>query len=207
MQLSALLILLYSCGSSENKNDNYKSPTKDSRNIISNELLIPEGWTTEQIIFPIDFASQINYKGSENLRFAKGWEDISSEEHWCYAFLWHLDGKPEINETILQQNLTDYYSGLVKKNIISRTIPSFKVMPTVAKIKTITTAMNDATTFSGTIHMLDYIAQSPIILNIVIHVKNCSEKDKTNIFFEVSPQALNHVIWTTLDKLNASICK
>ena len=207
VQLSALFILVYSCGNSENKNDDNKSPTKDPGNEISNKLPVPDGWTIEQIIFPIDFAPQINYKGLEDLRFAKGWEDISSDEHWCYAFLWHLDGKPEINENILQQNLTDYFSGLVKRNIISRTIPSFKVVPTVAKINTITTAANDAATFSGTINILDYIAQTPIILNVVIHIKNCGEKDKTIIFFEVSPQPSAHKIWETLDGLNNSICK
>jgi len=171
-------------------------------------LPIPAGWTTEKIIFPINFAPQINYDGTEDLRFAEGWEDIASEEHWTYAFLWYLDGKPVINDSTLQQNLTDYYSGLVKSNIDKRMIPAFKVVPTVAKISTTTTAVNDIATFSGTIKMLDYIAQTPMTLNAVIHLKNCSAPNKSILFFQISPKPTDHAVWKELNKLNEGIiCK
>lgn len=202
-----LSIFLVSC----NNNQSHKTEadtvsSKESSNAVPNKLLIPEGWTTEQIKFPIDFAPQINYKGSEELRFAKGWEDIVSEEHWAYAFLWTLDGSPIINDSTLQQNLTDYYSGLVKTNITSRSISSFKVVPTIVKVQSITTETGDTATFHATVNMLDYIAQKPIVLNVAIHLKNCSEPGTTKILFEVSPQPATHKIWTTLNSLNNSIC-
>jgi hypothetical protein len=210
LAVAALFIILSSCNNNtENKAYNDTIATTDSTKTISSyELPIPQGWTTERILFPIDFAPQIQYSGVEDLRFAKGWEDISSEEHWCYAFLWWLDGKPVITDTALQENLTNYYEGLVKRNITSRSIPAFKVIPTVAKINTATTATGDKTTFTGTINMLDYIAQTPMTLNCIIHIKDCGREDKTAIFFEVSPQKATHAIWQTLNDLNKNLlCK
>ncbi|CAN5753703.1 hypothetical protein BH10BAC2_BH10BAC2_07290 [soil metagenome] len=193
---TAFFIMLSSCSNNTNNKVSNDSIviTDSTKKITSYELTIPAGWTTERILFPIDFAPQIQYTGVEDLRFANGWGDISSEEHWSYAFLWWLDGKPVITDTALQENLTNYYSGLVKRNITSRSIPAFKVVSTVAKINTATTATGDIATFTGTIDMLNYIAQTPMTLNCIIHIKDCGREDKTAIFFEVSPQKATHDI-------------
>lgn len=208
--VAALFIMLSSCDNNkDNKTGNDNIATIDStKTPAAYALPIPAGWTTERIFFPIDFAPQIQYNGVEDLRFTKGWEDISSEEHWSYAFLWWLDGKPVITDTSLKKNLTDYYTGLVKRNITARSIPAFKVVPTVAKINTATTESGDIATFTGTVNMLDYIAQTPIKLNCIIHMKDCGREDNTALFFEVSPQQSTHAIWQTLNELNKNIvCK
>ena len=61
------------------------------KTVFSYKLDVPAGWNVERIPFPIDFAPGINYTGVEDLRFTPGWEDLTSEEHWSYAFLWWLD--------------------------------------------------------------------------------------------------------------------
>lgn len=210
MPLAVLFIMLSSCSNNKDskKSNDSIAATDSTIAIPSYELPKPAGWTTERIFFPIDFAPQIPYTGVEDLRFTNGWGDISSEEHWCYAFLWWLDGKPVITNTALQENLTHYYEGLVKRNITNRSIPAFKVVPTVAKINTATTASGDVATFTGTIDMLNYMAQTPITLHCIIHIKDCGREDKTAIFFEVSPQKSTHAIWQTLNDLNQNLlCK
>ncbi|MGH2566055.1 MAG: hypothetical protein ACRDE5_16170, partial [Ginsengibacter sp.] len=74
------------------------------------DFAVPTGWTTEHFSLPPDFAAQIPYKGVEDLRFTPGWGDTTSAEHWTYAFLWWLDGIAKIDESILEQNLKQYYS-------------------------------------------------------------------------------------------------
>lgn len=167
-------------------------------------LMIPSGWGLERFSLPPDFASQISYKGVEEIRFAPGWGEIKSEEHWSYSFLWWLDGKPTIDAKILQSNLTAYYSGLVARNITSRNIPTNKVVPTTVMIKKIKATANDLETYKGTISMLDYHTQESIILNCLIHVKDISTLNHTAIYFEISPQPFSHIIWNKMNEIGNS---
>lgn len=167
-------------------------------------LTVLPGWRVERIPFPIDFAPQLKYEGVEELRFAPGWDDVNSEEHWSYSFLWWLKGKPEIDAKILQSNLTDYYSGLVARNITKRNIPADKVVPTTAKIKKVKTASNDLETYEGTVSMLDYHTQKPMVLNCKIHVKDSKTPNNTAIYFELSPTPFSHSIWKKLNETGDS---
>jgi len=165
------------------------------------DLIIPNGWNVERFSLPPDFAPQIVYKGVEDLRFTPGWEDTLSEEHWSYAYLWWLEGNPKINVTALQENLKAYYSGLIARNIPRRNIPSNKIVPTNVTIKKIKTAPNDIETYSGAISMLDYIAQRPITLNCLVHVKDCKRQSHSAVFFEISPKPPGNNIWKEFDNI------
>ncbi|MFT3702712.1 MAG: hypothetical protein QM802_10095 [Agriterribacter sp.] len=165
------------------------------------ELIIPANWGVEKFSLPPDFASAISYKGVEDVRFAPGWGEIKSEEHWSYSFLWWLDGNPVVNAEGLQSALKDYYDGLVGRNIIERNIPSAKVVPTHVSVKKIKTAAGDIETFSGTISMLDYHTQLPIVLNSMMHVKDSKTKDHAAIYFEMSPKVLSHPVWQKMNEI------
>lgn len=131
-------------------------------------LDLPAGWGSERFSLPPEFASQINYKGVEEVRFAPGWADIKSDEHWSYSFLWWLDGKPKVDALILQANLKAYYTGLVARNIISRKIPENKIVPTIVVVKKIKNLSNDLESYNGTIRMLDYHTQQSMTLNCTV---------------------------------------
>lgn len=165
-------------------------------------LTIPEGWGVERFAIPIDFAPSIRYKGVEDIRFAPGWSDSKSNGYWTYAFLWHLEGRPESSPHIIEENLTAYYSGLVGRNIEQRKIPKEKLVELKVKIKQTSTGKGDLQTYSGTIAMLDYMAQAPMTLNCIIHIKSCpQEQNNTFIFYEISPRPLTDNIWKELQKL------
>ena len=157
----------------------------------------------KQFALPPDFAKQLSFKGVEDLRFFPGWGDPNSEEHWSYAFLWSLDGKPDIDAHVLQNNLTILYTGLIGRNIVPRKIPKEKLFPVEVNIQNIKTSAGDLKTFAGTVHMLDYITQTPMILNVRIHVKDCPDKMHSILLFEVSPKSADHPNWQKLDQLNA----
>lgn len=167
-------------------------------------LLKPKGWESEHFALPPDFAPQINFNGIEEIRFAPGWGDVKSEEHWSYSFLWWLEGAPKIDAAILQTNLKAYYAGLVGRNITSRNIPANKIIPTTASVKKIKTTSNDLETFAGTISMLDYHSQEPIILNCLIHVKDIKASDHSAIYFEISPKPFTHIVWKKMDEIGRS---
>ena len=160
-----------------------------------------EGWSIERFLIPIEFAPKIPYSGVEDLRFTQGWGNVKSEEYWSYAFLWYLDGKPEISAQIIESNLTIYYTGLVGRNIEPRKIPAEKIIPVKASVNKINNAAGDLNTFSGKIEMLDYMEQKPIILNCIIHHKSCLNQDKTFIFYEISPKPFTDKIWNRFNKL------
>jgi hypothetical protein len=165
-------------------------------------LATPQGWDVERFGIPIEFAPSISYKGVEDLRFAPGWSDSKSNGYWTYAFLWNLEGHPESNSQIIEKNLTAYYNGLVGRNIEKRKIPKEKLVPVKVTIKRTSTAKEDLQTYSGTINMLDYMAQMPITLNCIVHIKSCPLKqNNTFIFYQISPRPLTDNVWNELQNL------
>ncbi|GAB4002661.1 hypothetical protein GCM10028807_61680 [Spirosoma daeguense] len=167
-------------------------------------LPIPTGWTTERFLIPIDFAPQIPYKGIEELRFTPGWGKPNSPDYWSYAYLWWLEGNPQINAGSLQKHLTDYYNGLVNRNIADRHILTRKTTSTTVDIKKKSKNTDGEEYYSGTIAMFDYMAQANIILNCVIHVTNCTKQNRTAVLFELSPKPAEHTVWQKLHSLQTS---
>jgi hypothetical protein len=160
-----------------------------------------DGWGIERFLIPIEFAPGIKFSGVEDVRFTKGWGEVTSNEYWSYAFLWYLDGKPVINERDIEKNLAMYYDGLIGRNVEPRKIPAELVKPTKVTVKKIATQKGDQSTFSGTIDMLDYMQQKPVTFNCIVHQKLCDGQDKTFVFHEISPRPLTDSVWTALNKL------
>ena len=160
-----------------------------------------DGWTIERFEIPISFAPDIPYSGVEDIRFAKGWGDAKSGEYWTYAFLWYLNGKPEINERALEKNLMEYYNGLLASNIEKRKIQQEKLIFSKASVKKTTTYTGDANTYTAKIMMLDYMQQQPITLNCIIHTRYCAGQNYSFIFYEISPRPLTDSVWINLNKL------
>jgi hypothetical protein len=167
----------------------------------SYQLAAPQGWGVERFAIPIDFALAIPYKGVEDVRFTPGWGDPKTNEYWAYAFLWFLDGKPEITPQAMEKNLTAYYSGLIERNIDRRKIPKEKLVPVKVVLKKTTAETGDQETYSGTVDMLDYMEQKPITHNCVIHIKACPDKNNTFVFTQISPQPLTSDVWKSLKDL------
>lgn len=164
-------------------------------------LATPQNWGIERFPIPIEFAPSIPYKGTEDLRFAPGWSDSKSNEYWAYAFLWFLEGNPEVTPQVTEKNLTAYYTGLIGRNIDRRKIPAEKLFPVKVVIRKITVDKGDLQTYSGTINMLDYMEQKPITLNCSVHVRTCAGKNNIFVFYQISPQPLTSDVWKDLQKL------
>lgn len=169
------------------------------------KLPVPAGWTTEHFALPPDFAPTFTWKGVEDIRFHPGWSDTASKGYWAYSYLWWLDGTVEVNESVLKHNLEAYYSGLVGRNIVNRKIPAAKVITTTVTIKKAKTIKGDKETFTGSIRMLDYMTQRPMLLNCIVHVKDKYSKGKTAVLVAVSPQPVQHPLWNEFDSLSEGV--
>jgi len=164
-------------------------------------LPIPAGWTFERFLIPISFAPKISYKGVEDIRFTPGWGNVKTEEYWTYAFLWWLDDQPETDAGIISENLKAYYTGLIRVNTDSARAASEKEMPVTTSFQKIATYKGDLETYTGTVEMRDYMQRKPITLNCIVHLKFCTENNKTILFYELSPKPFTHKNWLGLNQL------
>ena len=164
-------------------------------------LPVPDKWSVERFSMPPDFARDIPYRGIEDVRFAPGWGDVKTGDYWAYAFLWRTEGNTEVSTAILEKSLKSYYAGLIARNITPRKIPDSKIVPTVVSIQIIKTFSGDLETYAGTISMLDYMEQKPMVLHVLIHKKNCPDKNHSFLFFEISPKPATDPIWQKLNTL------
>ena len=162
-------------------------------------LKVSKDWAIERFLIPIGFAPQIPYKGIEDIRFAPGWAKVKCDDYWSYAFLWYLEGAVKIDCEIIESNLKAYYTGLITIN--GSKISSEKVIPVEVSFTEVRIETGDLKSFIGTIRMLDYMEQKPIVLNCKVHLKSCFGENNTFIFYELSPRPLSHDIWLSLDKL------
>ena len=73
---------------------------------------VPEGWKSETIPFPLDFAPGLHHTGVEELRFSPGFANPEASDNWTYAFAWILEESATFTEATLAEELTAYFKGL-----------------------------------------------------------------------------------------------
>jgi hypothetical protein len=157
----------------------------------------PRGWNTEKIFFPIDFAKNIPFQGTEELRFTPGWGNSKTDEYWGYDLLWFVKGLKSVKKGDLDKYIMQYFNGLYLSNLKNKTnAPSGF---TKAGFKKAKAQQNDKETFKGGIKTLDFLTGQPIAFNAKVHVRNYPGVQHTAILFEISPQAYKNVVWDCLD--------
>jgi hypothetical protein len=196
---SYFLVLFLSCLCS--KTLAQSKPTFDGPSWKPPYQLELDSWGIERFPIPIDFAPSIKYSGVEDIRFTKGWSNQKSPDYWSYAFLWLLDNSPVQNVAVIQKNLNAYYDGLIARNIIKKNIPKAIIFKTKTKLHAAKTENGDLQTLDGTIHMLDYMEQKPMILHAKVHIKKCPGSSQLIVFYKLSPKPFTDEIWLKLNAL------
>jgi hypothetical protein len=74
---------------------------------------VPQGWRSETIPFPLDFAPSLAHRGIEELRFAPGFFDPAAPGYWSYAFVWRTEDAAVLDAAALGGELTAYFRGLI----------------------------------------------------------------------------------------------
>lgn len=156
-------------------------------------LTIEEPWRSEHLPFPISFAPSLDYKGIEEVRFAKGWGSPESGEFWTYAFLWYLDEDPKLSQSKLETDIEAYFDGLM--SVVGKDI---KDIP-----KTKATFTNDGMVYQGKARIYDaFFTKELITLQIDAVSEYCTQKEKYTVLFTISPQPRDHSVWKTLTTID-----
>jgi len=71
----------------------------------------PDGWRSETIPFPLDFAPTIPHKGVEMLRFPPGFATASAPDFWAYDFVWWIDDAT-LTAPVFEKETAEYFRGL-----------------------------------------------------------------------------------------------
>ncbi len=190
-----LIILLFICVLSSGQ-------TNQEVNLIH----LDSNWGKEIIQIPFWFAPEINYEGYEDIRFAKGWENIESAGFWTLAFAWDMNLYSEPKTAFFEDNLKLYFDGLMKvvNEDTSLTIPKTKVFLTQGE------SINKSSIFKGTIETYDAFTTKEIItLNLIIENYYCEKTNKYLPLFRISPKDFSHESWDMLEKakLITSLCE
>lgn len=167
-----------------------------------NLLEAPETWRKEVLEFPLIFARSLPYKGEEHIRFAEGWGDVESQEYFSYAFIWLLEEDPQLNAQIIESDMDEYFTGLMKMGLLTK-FKLFKKLP-----KTITSfnkVKNTDNLFLGTIEVYDaFFKNEKIELNVRVSVRYCTSVKKYVVYFRLSPKGFLFPVWDELDKVDVN---
>ena len=170
---------------------------------FSQDLPTPKGWQVEKFALPPQFANTIPVNGTEDIRFSPEWAKKHTDGYWTYCFLWTINSNQTFTTSDFEQYLHDYYTGLIRNNLIKAKIDTAIATPVKVKLHKIEVDKTDKQAFEGVVDMLDYITQDPIKLNFRIHIKKQTPGNKgTTIFFEASPQPYNHKVWLEMNNIN-----
>jgi len=157
---------------------------------------IPEGWRTETIPFPLEFAPDLPYEGLEELRFSPGMFDAESEEFWSYAFIWWVAPDAQRDAESLSRHLETYFRGLAGAVAGSREI-SVGDAGFSASIEVATGG-----DFRGVAETFDaFVTEGEIRLHVAGGPTRCEAQNRQAIFFLLSPQDFDHEVWTTLNTI------
>ncbi len=184
---------------------NFSISTFAQKNEEVNLIQVDSTWGKEIIQVPFWFAPEINYKGYEDIRFAKGWEEINSSGFWTLVFAWNINLKAKPTTKFFEDNLKLYFDGLMK--VVNEdsllTIPKTKTFIKKEKQK------KGIVTFTGTVETYDAFTTKKIIaLNVTIESYYCKITKTYIPLFKFSPRDYKHKSWDMLNqaKLSANIC-
>ena len=166
----------------------------------------PGDWNTEKIFFPLEFAPEIDYEGFEEIRFAPGWSDASSDEFWTYHFSWFIEDGNRMSEDLLAETISIYFDGLSKAVLKEFSDDSIKA---TSLDKTLCLFVKTNHGFKGKIRMFDsFFTKDYVHLNVRVSESICLESNKQQISFDISPKRFDHEVWKLFELIEiAEVCE
>ncbi|MGB5160829.1 MAG: hypothetical protein WBO74_18500 [Thermoanaerobaculia bacterium] len=164
-------------------------------------LPTPEGWRTETLPFPLEFAPELEYEGLEELRFSPGMFKEGSLDFWSYVFVWWVPEGTRFETEQLQTDLEQYFRGLTVAVAEAREFdpgePDFEV-----QLEPIESSTPEHFQLEGTAATYDvFVTRKPIQLKVRIDFVPCPSQGHVAAFFQLSPQPRNDNIWGLMDTM------
>ena len=156
---------------------------------------IPDGWKHETFSLPPDFAPELPYKGTEDLRFMPGFFTPEAPDFWSYVFVWWLDQAPAFDATSLAASLTGYFRGL------ATAVGGEKYQMDPARFRAVLTSVPSKTPprVTGQVFTYDPFATGqPLTLNVEAELRSCPGMKPVAIVVVLSPKDSTDTVWKTL---------
>ncbi len=152
----------------------------------------PDNWRNELLAFPLEFAPEIDLVGFEDVLFAPGWADKTSDQFWMYHFTWFVDFKEPMSVSFLEKNLVEYYNGLA--NMVLK--GNENEGPISIPDSSICLFIKTQTGFIGKMRVFDpFFTKDYIDLNVIVKESVCQKTEKHIVSFHISPKEVDHKIW------------
>jgi hypothetical protein len=165
----------------------------------------PAGWRTETIPFPLDFAPDLPYRGLEEIRFAPDFFDPGTPGYFSYAFVWWLEGRPDLGRKSLERDLARYFAGLC--DAVGGRFFTFDPDRFKATLSAGTERAPGERFYLGAIATYDPFQKGngrEIALNVEIVTRDCPTADRRVVLVKASPKPRSDVIWKDLADIEAS---
>ncbi|HEU4538784.1 MAG TPA: DUF4440 domain-containing protein, partial [Polyangiaceae bacterium] len=150
----------------------------------------PDGWRTETIALPPEFAPDMAPRGLEEVRFAPRFFDPSAETYFSYAFAWVYGGEPRPEANALAEQLRRYFNGLMAavgagKGGSPAAAPSARLRD------------EGPGRWAGVVSTVDAFGDGrPLRLNVEAEASECG--GKRVVLFLLSPRAAGDAVWGRL---------
>lgn len=168
-------------------------------------LVSESSWGAETFHFPLDFAPDLNFEGTEDARFPKGWRKQESPEFWSYAFAWNIKLNQEMTGIELEESIKIYFDGLM--NVVNK--DTSIVVPKTTALFVDNEVANSVYGYKGKVKIFDaFSTNKPMTLHATVDQYYCEDKMKSIILFKFSPQRFGSDIWKTLEQIrpHADVC-
>lgn len=178
------------------------------------KLNAPEGWAGETIALPPGFARDMTLKGAEHIRFAPGMMKPASESFFSYAFVFELEPKPVLTDTVIKDEFLKYYRGLCKAVLNGKApeVDPSKFTLELKRMKSKTESTEDAKgdqipgVYTGTLDWVEpFATKKPQKLNL--EIRTWTRQNHNYIFVCVSPQPHDAAIWKQLHEIRDGYLK
>ena len=163
----------------------------------------PDRWTVEHFSLPPEFSPGLEWRGEEEVRLHPDWMHPDKDGHWSYVFLWWIERTNTINSYTLKKKLQVYYDGLLNHFVVSNKIPKEKIFPAEVTVTKLEPEGDSKETYRAEVKMLSFMTQLPVVLHVILHVKDAG--NKTAIRVDASPKPLDHPIWKELKSIKVTI--
>lgn len=159
----------------------------------------PQGWRTETIPFPLEFAPELAYRGVEELRFPKAFLVPGDDWYFSYAFVWHVAAPGPAGAEALEADLVAYFRGLAFA-VGGAEREDIKAFAFGAQLE------GDLAreTVTGTVAAFDaFKAQAGLTLQFRVRAVPCTAGEARAYVFAASPRpyAAGDAVWVELERL------
>jgi hypothetical protein len=189
-----------SCGGAGTKTA--KPNASSEAPIAAPAWVVPEGWRTETIPFPLEFAPSVAYRGVEELRFPKAFLTPDDDWFFSYAFVWYVAAPGPADAAALEQDLVAYFRGLAIA-VGGEDRADIKAHAFAAELD----GELGAGSVSGAVVAFDaFKTQKPVTLHFRVRGVRCSSENERALVFTASPRppAAQDAVWAELELLGGA---